>query len=148
MIDADQVRALRQAYWANGFRPVAVWLPGACDITGQPVRGAGKRPQGDDWRERALRDPPDAVARSVSNLALITGILTSPIAGIDVDVLAPWLAEAVVHRAPSREAVDAGNVPAGRQQGAGRGLGRGPAIHLRWSSPRYRPALPLDCNKT
>jgi hypothetical protein len=98
MIDADQVRALRQAYWANGFRPVAVWSPGACDITGQPVRGAGKRPQGDDWRQRALRDPPDAVARSVSSLAFNTGILTGAIAGIDVDVLAPWLADAVVHR--------------------------------------------------
>ena len=98
MTDIDDVRTLRQACWANGYRPIAIWSPGACDKTGQPIKGAGKRPQGEDWRQRARRDPPDAVTGSISSLALNTGILTGTIAGIDVDVLAPWLADAVVHR--------------------------------------------------
>ena len=98
MTDIDDVRTLRQACWANGYRPIAIWSPGACDKTGQPIKGAGKRPQGEDWRQRARRDPPDAVTGSISSLALNTGILTGTIAGVDVDVLAPWLADAVVHR--------------------------------------------------
>jgi predicted P-loop ATPase len=98
MGEIERVRVLRQAYWANGYRPIAIWSPGACNSTGQPIRGAGKRPVGEDWRQRALRDPPDAVTASVSSMALNTGVVTGEIGGVDVDVLSPVLADTVVHR--------------------------------------------------
>ena len=98
MTDIDNVRTLRQACWANGYRPIAIWSPGAsrqdrpADQRGrQAAAGRGLA------TARAAR-PPDAVTGSISSLALNTGILTGTIAGIDVDVLAPWLADAVVHR--------------------------------------------------
>ena len=97
-VTLESVRALRQTYWANGYRPVAIWSPGACDQTGQPIRGAGKRPQGEDWLQRALSDPPHAVTASVSSLALNTGLAAGEITAVDIDILVPELARDVAHR--------------------------------------------------
>jgi hypothetical protein len=83
-----RVRALRETYWANGYRPVAIWSPGACDANGQPITAAGKRPVGLNWRQKALHDPPAAVTDPVSSQALSTGILCDDLAVVDVDVSA------------------------------------------------------------
>jgi hypothetical protein len=93
----SHVRALRQAYWANGYRPVAIWSPGAEDEKGKPRNGAGKAPAGRDWRKRALTDPPHAVTASVSSQALNTGIvLDKNCIAIDVDVPVEGLAGYIV----------------------------------------------------
>src|SRR5215469_11079114 len=98
MIDAADVHTLRRDYWAHGFRPIAIWSPGAENDKGEPIKGAGKRPVGLNWREKALRNPPAAVTAAVSSLALNTGILCDKLAVVDVDVPAPELADQIVHR--------------------------------------------------
>jgi hypothetical protein len=98
MSDLDRVRTSRQKLWQNGYRPVPVWSPHAENDKGGPIAGAGKAPQQSDWRQRALRDPPDAVTASVSSLALNTGILSDAIHAVDADILTPELAESIVHR--------------------------------------------------
>jgi hypothetical protein len=95
--NAATVRALRQAYWAHGFRPVTVWSPGAQNSKGEPLTGAGKRPVGLEWREKALADPPAAVTGAVSNVAANTGILCDGLAVVDVDVPVAELADQIVH---------------------------------------------------
>ena len=80
MIDAGSVHGLRQVCWANGYRPVAIYSPGAQLKNGTPIRGAGKRPVTNDWLKLALQDPPEAVVRAASSLALNTGIATGQVA--------------------------------------------------------------------
>jgi hypothetical protein len=96
--DLARVRALRAAYWTNQYRPLAIWSQGALDRNGEAITGAGKRPVGEDWRQRALRDPPDAVTAAVSSAALNTGILTHEIVAPDIDVPVANPADLVVHR--------------------------------------------------
>src|SRR6516225_2771844 len=98
MTNPADVRALRQTYWNNGYRPVEVWSPAAEDEKGQPIPGAGKAPRGKDWLRRALREPPDAVTSSVSSLALNTGIVTGGPSGVDIDVPVEPLATIVTDR--------------------------------------------------
>jgi hypothetical protein len=93
----DRVRTLRQACWEHGYRPVAVWSPGAETDKGEPIVSAGKRPVGLDWRQKALRDPPAAVTDAISSVALNTGILADQVAAVDVDVPVLPLAEEIVH---------------------------------------------------
>ena len=54
----DAVFIRRQRYWANGYRPVAKWNPGAIDRNGEPIRNAGKASKGASWRDHALENPP------------------------------------------------------------------------------------------
>jgi hypothetical protein len=93
--DAAAVHRLRRECWNRGYRPVAVFSPGA-QIRGEPIKRAGKRPVSADWINLALRDPPDAVSRSPSPLALNTGILAGEVSGCDIDVLIPEVADAIV----------------------------------------------------
>ena len=93
--DPASVAKLRQALWHNGYRPVAVWSPGAL-VGGQPVAGAGKRPVSRNWRGLALHNPPDAVQRPAWAKALNTGVVTGEVITPDVDVLVPAVAEAIV----------------------------------------------------
>ena len=96
---ATEVYRLRRACWENGYRPLAVYSPGA-QVRGTLIRGAGKRPVGNDWLERALEDPPTIVAgpHRVSTLALNTGLLTGQLSGLDVDVLLPEVVDQIVSR--------------------------------------------------
>jgi putative DNA primase/helicase len=93
----DRVRTLRQAFWEHGYRPVAIWSPGAENNKGEPIVSAGKRPVGHDWRQKALRDPPAAVTGAVSSVALNTGILADQLAAVDIDVPVQPLADKIVH---------------------------------------------------
>jgi predicted P-loop ATPase len=93
---AAKVLALRQALWANRYRPVGIWSPDAETDKGEPIPGAGKRPVGLDWREKALRDPPAAVTTTVSSRALNTGILADGLSLIDVDVPVPALVDEIL----------------------------------------------------
>ena len=54
----EEVGRQRRACWKQGYRPVAVYTPGA-EIDGSPVPGAGKRPIW-DWVNLGRRNPPDA----------------------------------------------------------------------------------------
>jgi putative DNA primase/helicase len=93
----DRVRALRRAFWEHGYRPVAVWSPGAENDKGEPIVSAGKRPVEHDWRQKALRDPPAAVIGAVSRSAPNTGILADQLAAVDIDVPVQPLADKIVH---------------------------------------------------
>jgi len=91
-----QVTKLRADLWeVGGYRPVAVFSPGATLRDGTPIKSAGKRPVSRDWPELALRDPPDAVIRTASALALNTGLLCGELVGVDVDVLDGALVEEI-----------------------------------------------------
>jgi predicted P-loop ATPase len=128
MIDAAHVRALRRAYWAHGFRPVAIWNPGAENDKGKPIPGAGKRPVGLDWREKALRDPPAAITAAVSSRALNTGIVCDErVIAIDVDVPVQEIADQLVHHIERKLSPS----PLSR-------IGRAPKILL-----AYRPETPV-----
>ena len=84
----QQVSKLRADLWeVGGYRPVAIFSPGATLRNGTPIKAAGKRPVSSDWRQLALRDPPDAAVRKASPLALNSGLLCGDLVGIDIDVL-------------------------------------------------------------
>lgn len=96
--DAAAVRQVRQVCRTNGYHPTIVYSPGARFPNGKPVPRAGKRPFGKDWQRLALNDPPDAITRAVSSVALNTGILAGEVSGLDVDILDQGLVDQVVHR--------------------------------------------------
>ena len=81
---AAQVFALRQTYWRNGYRPVAI-------VTRQ------KYPKTTGWRADALRDPPLWAARRPVVEELSTGIVTGRCAGIDVDVRIQRIVDRIVY---------------------------------------------------
>jgi len=62
----------------------------------------GKQPKGNAWRERALRDPPEATTASVDPNAVNTGILSDGLRAIDIDIDNPTLAHTVKSMALSR----------------------------------------------
>jgi putative DNA primase/helicase len=63
----------RKALWESGYRPVALYR-------------RGKRPWGNDWVERARRNPPEAVAGESFDELDNTGILCDGLRAIDIDV--------------------------------------------------------------
>jgi len=78
--------SVRARLWDAGFRPIPIYS------VDHPIKDAGKRPIGDDWRRRALRDPPEAVDAPPELAALNTGILCDGLRPIDLDVDDPRLA--------------------------------------------------------
>lgn len=80
---AVTVMELRQTYWRNGYRPVAIYTK-------------QKRPIGNGWRADAFQDPPMWVTRWPDEAALSTGIATGTLAGIDVDVLDQQVVDHIV----------------------------------------------------
>jgi hypothetical protein len=85
----DQVRELRANLWARGFRPIAVYGP---DYEGD---GAGKRPKGLAWLDRARQNPPEAVIAEPEAEALNTGILCDELIAVDIDIDQPEVAASV-----------------------------------------------------
>ena len=64
------VAAQRSRSWDAGFRPVEVY-----NYDSPETSAPGKAPKGNDWRARALLNPPDAAVRTPDRRALNTGIL-------------------------------------------------------------------------
>jgi len=94
--ELEQVRQLRVTLWeAGGYRPVPIYSPGARTRKGIPIKNAGKRPVTNDWPALARCNPPDAVTRAVSPLAMNTGLLCGLLIGIDIDVLIAALVERI-----------------------------------------------------
>jgi hypothetical protein len=83
------VASIRARLWAAGFRPVAVYSAAS------GVIGAGKRPRGDSWQQRARTNPPAAVTERPERVALNTGILSDALRAIDLDIDRPGLAAKV-----------------------------------------------------
>ena len=81
--DIQAVAELRQRYWLNGYRPVAVY-------TGH------KRPIGKGWLADAMRDPPLWATWQPIEAALSTGIATGRLVGVDVDVLIQPVVDRIV----------------------------------------------------
>jgi len=94
-----EVFALRCVCFQNGYRPLAVYSPGA-KFRGELVKGAGKRPVTTDWLKQAMQDPPWVVgdSRRVSSLALNTGLLTGEMSGLDIDVTIQDVVDQIVGR--------------------------------------------------
>lgn len=86
----------RKAFFANGYRSVPVFSPGAVDINGEPVASAGKRAKGANWRGEALGEVPRAVRLPPDSDALNTAFLTDDLPVIDVDVMVPHLVDLIV----------------------------------------------------
>jgi putative DNA primase/helicase len=86
----DAVRALREAIWANGFRPVAVQTAKKGD------KKTGKAPVSPKWQIGARRDPPEVIeiANAVA-WAANTGIMCDGLRAIDDDIDDPVMAAAV-----------------------------------------------------
>ncbi len=88
--DGARVGALRDAMWANGYRPL-------------PVKSGTKVPDGPEWPQRARQSPPECVGEgsAVSPAALSTGILSDGLRAIDIDIDDPVIAaevEAIARR--------------------------------------------------
>ena len=115
--NVDEVFALRQAYWRNGYRPV-------------PVYTRQKRPRGDNWRADALRDPPLWATRWPEDVALGTGLVTGELIGADVDILIQSIADRVVFDIEQT----AGPTPLVR-------IGRAPKVLLCYRADRAFPKL-------
>lgn len=83
------VVSLRARLWACGYRPIAVrnMIPG--------VVNSGKAPLGEDWTERARRNPPAAMIEPLDPQAMNTGVLADGLRIFDVDVDQPELAHQV-----------------------------------------------------
>ena len=103
-VDTDRERcaevfALRCVCWQNGYRPLAVYSPGA-KFRGELVKGAGKRPVTTDWLKLAMQDPPWVVgdSRRVSSLALNTGLLTGEMSGLDIGAMTKDVVDQIVSR--------------------------------------------------
>jgi len=100
MSDAAEILARRQRYWANGYRPLAVWNPDqTLTDRGEPLNSPGKQPRGAGWLKRALQDPPEAVRIAPDPRALSTGLACERIVGADVDVPVQALADQIVNLA-------------------------------------------------
>ena len=103
-VDTDRERcaevfALRCVCWQNGYRPLAVYSPGA-KFRGELVKGAGKRPVTTDWLKLAMQDPPWVVGapQRVSPLALNTGLLTGEMSGLDIGAMTKDVVDQIVSR--------------------------------------------------
>ena len=103
-VDTDRERcaevfALRCVCWQNGYRPLAVYSPGA-KFRGELVKGAGKRPVTTDWLKQAMQDPPWVVGapQRVSPLALNTGLLTGELSGLDIGAMTEDVVDQIVSR--------------------------------------------------
>lgn len=96
-----EVFALRQAYWANGYRPLEVWNPDQTHTDGgEKLNSPGKQPRGPSWQKRAMQDPPEAVRLKPDSRALNTGLLCGEqMTGADVDVPVQALADRIVNLA-------------------------------------------------
>jgi RecA-family ATPase len=79
--DLVRIAALRAELWDAGYRPLAVYSHDHVDRA-----RAGKAPLGAQWRERALRDPPEAAARPAVAHAANTGVLCDGLRAVDIDV--------------------------------------------------------------
>jgi hypothetical protein len=79
--ELQNIAALRAELWDAGYRPLAVLSHDHPDR-----QRAGKAPLGAQWRERALRDPPEAVTQAAVPHARNTGILSDGLRPIDIDV--------------------------------------------------------------
>lgn len=81
-----EVKALRAKLWQNGFRPVAVYSDDATDWANRPIANRGKRPKGEDWPERARKNPPEASTAEPTIDALNTGVLCDGLTALDLDI--------------------------------------------------------------
>jgi hypothetical protein len=79
--DLARIAALRVELWDAGYRPLAVYSHDCADRA-----RAGKAPLGAQWRERALRDPPEAAALAAVAHAANTGVLCDGLQVVDIDV--------------------------------------------------------------
>jgi hypothetical protein len=79
-----EVHELRQRYWGNGFRVVA-------------LRNRSKAPVGQDWVNKALRNPPAAVTEQPDPNALGTGILCGDVAALDIDIFNQAVVDQLIH---------------------------------------------------
>jgi hypothetical protein len=79
--DLKLISALRAELWDAGYRPLAVYSHDHVDRA-----RAGKAPLGAQWRERALRDPPEAAALPAVAHAANTGVLCDGLRAVDIDV--------------------------------------------------------------
>jgi AAA domain/Primase C terminal 2 (PriCT-2)/Bifunctional DNA primase/polymerase, N-terminal len=75
------IAAQRDALWAAGYRPLAVYSFNHPDR----VR-AGKAPLGDNWQKRARQDPPEVTRFPAVQHAANTGILADGMRVLDIDV--------------------------------------------------------------
>ena len=89
MTDLGMVGADRRALWQAGLRPVALYS------LGYGGEGAGKRPVGLRWQERARQTPPEAAIVPPSSESANTGILSDGLRAVDVDIDDPATAAAV-----------------------------------------------------
>jgi hypothetical protein len=94
---AQDVASLRARLWDAGFRPVAVY-----NFDSRRTESPGKAPKGDNWIERNLQDPPADASADPDPEALNTGILTSGLRAIDVDVDNLTMAHSISSRALAR----------------------------------------------
>ena len=103
-VDTDRERcaevfALRSACWQNGYRPLAVYSPGAV-FRGEPIKNAGAAPVGSDWLKQAMRDPPWIIGapQRGSPHALNTGLVTGELSGLAIDVMTQDVVDQIVSR--------------------------------------------------
>jgi hypothetical protein len=93
---STDVLALRKRYWANGYRPVAIWNPEV------RIVNAGKRPVGKGWQDAARMTPPRDAVNAPNPQALNTGILCDEVRAVDVDVLEPSVVEEIIGSVESK----------------------------------------------
>ena len=122
----ENVLALRQHFWANGFRPIPIWNPDErLNDAGEPLVSPGKQPRG-YWIVDARQTPPVATRSQPDRRALNTGILCDQICGIDIDILDQHLVDKTV------ELIEAAIGPTFLMR-----VGRAPKLLLvyRWAQP-------------
>ena len=93
----QHIAALRARLWDAGFRAVPIYNHNST-LTKSP----GKAPKGDDWTEKARRNPPAAVVVSPDLEALNTGILCDGLRPLDIDIDNPTIAHSIKAKALSR----------------------------------------------
>lgn len=76
----DIVQEIREEFWANGYRPVAIASHDA------KCRSPGKQPFLRGWADDARRSVPGCLERGVDKNQLNTGILCDGLRAIDIDV--------------------------------------------------------------
>ncbi len=97
-INLADIAAQRQALAARGYRPVPLYSWNQeNDSNGRPIprTSRGKRPFGNEWAERARRNPPEAATVPPTAIAANTGVLCDGLRVIDIDVDDPIAARRV-----------------------------------------------------